>query len=450
MKKHRIAAASIAAALTLAGCSGSSDSASAGGEGGYGDITYWTWNAEQVPGYQACADLFQDQNPGTAISIEQYNWDDYWTKLTASLVAGNPPDVFTDHLSKYGPFVSGKQVLALDKFIERDSFDQTAFQDGLVDPWVAYDEKQYGIPKDWDTIGLFYNADLLTEAGYTAEEAAALDWNPDDGGTFEKFIAHMSIDKNGVRGDEAGFDPANVAVYGMAAHGDGGRDGGQSTWANFAGTTGWEYMNQNPWGTEYNYDDEKFQDTIDWYFGLVDKGFMPGYGVVADGINQIGAGIAATSIVGSWSADSMFSLKDEGINVGLTHTPVGPSGKAASMFNGIADSIPAGADNQEGAWAWISFMGTQECQDIVAEKGTAFPAISASTDKKLNHVAELGRDMSGYTYYLEEGETFLPPISDNSGAISDTLEDAMQAIYTRQKDASSLTEVNEKINAMFR
>ena len=38
---------------------------------------------------------------------------------------------------------------------------------------------------------------------------------PTDGGTFEKFIAHMTIDSNGVRGDEPGFDKANIKTYGF-------------------------------------------------------------------------------------------------------------------------------------------------------------------------------------------------------------------------------------------
>ncbi|WP_062380317.1 ABC transporter substrate-binding protein [Demequina pelophila] len=459
--KRIIGAASAVVGLTLvAACAGGSaddggsaagaaGSTSEAGTAGYGDINYWMWVAEQVPGYQACADVFEEQNPGTTVKIEQYNWDDYWTKLTASLVAGNPPDAFIDHLNKYGQFLEGGQIAPLDEYIAADSFDMSVFIDGLADPWVAQDGLQYGIPKDWDTIGLFYDLDKVEAGGYTAEDLENLDWNPQDGGSFETFLARMTIDKNGVRGDEEGFDASNVEVYGLSRGGGGGRDAGQSTWANFAGSTGWTHMDENPWGTEYNYDDPTFQETIDWYFGLVDKGYMPAYGVVASGTNQIGAGISTAGLVGSWSANGMFSLRDEGVNIGLTHSPVGPSGQAASMFNGVADSIPAGASNPEGAWAWISFMGTAECQDIFAEKGTAFPAIETSMDLKLELMQESGRDVSGYMHYLTDGITFLPPISENSAAIGDQLEMAMEAIYNRQADASSLTAVNDKINALF-
>ena len=46
-------------------------------------------------------------------------------------------------------------------------------------------------------------------------------WNPTDGGTYEKTIAHLTVDKNGKRGDEPGFDKTKVEVYGLGL--DGGR-----------------------------------------------------------------------------------------------------------------------------------------------------------------------------------------------------------------------------------
>ncbi|MEK8225602.1 extracellular solute-binding protein [Oerskovia sp. M15] len=85
--------------LTLSACS------SGGGPGGSGgEISYWLWDSNQVPAYQACAAAFTEANPDTTVKIEQYAWADYWTKLTASFVGGSGPDVFVDHLSKYGEF----------------------------------------------------------------------------------------------------------------------------------------------------------------------------------------------------------------------------------------------------------------------------------------------------------------------------------------------------------
>ncbi len=74
------------------------------------------------------------------------------------------------------------------------------------------------------------------------------------GGSYEKVIAHLTVDKAGKRGDEARFDKDNVDVYGLGLNG-GGDSSGQTEWSYLTNTTGWSHTDKNPWGTHYNYDD---------------------------------------------------------------------------------------------------------------------------------------------------------------------------------------------------
>ena len=61
----------------------------------------------------------------------------------------------------------------------------------------------------------------------------------EDGGTFEKLVAHLTVDVNGVRGDEPGFDKTRVKTHGLASDGSGGKGWGQTQWSAFAGSNGW-------------------------------------------------------------------------------------------------------------------------------------------------------------------------------------------------------------------
>ena len=72
------------------------------------------------------------------------------------------------------------------------------------------DGKQYGLPKDWDTIAIVYNKAMLDKAGIDPKTLSNLDWNPKDGGSFGNLIAKLSVDANGKTGLDAGFDPKNV------------------------------------------------------------------------------------------------------------------------------------------------------------------------------------------------------------------------------------------------
>lgn len=444
MRKTAPIALAGAVALALSACSGgdaaSEDSAS-------GEITYWLWDSNQLPAYQECADTFTEANPDITVKIEQFAWDDYWTKLTASFVGGSGPDVFVDHLSKYGEFAAQGQIVALDEMIERDGFDTSVYADGLLDPWQYADGSTYGLPKDFDTTAFFYNEDLLDEAGLTPEDLWDADWNPDDGGTFEEIIAHLTVDANGVRGDEDGFDAENVEVYGMGINPNF-EETGQMQWANFTGTLDWDYLDTNPWGTHYNFDDPEFQKAVDWFYGLADKGYAPAAGVFSEEtLTQLGSGKVAMGTNGSWATRSFMEL--DGVDVGIAPGPVGPTGERASLFNGVADSISASSDKQDAAWQWVQFLGSSDCQDIVAEHAVVFPAIPASAEAALAAFDAKSWDVSAFFAYEEEGRTFLPPITLRAGEVNAVASVAFEDIALGNADADSLTAANDEINRIL-
>ena len=90
--------------------------------------------------------------------------------------------------------------------LEKDGFDVDQYQEGLADLWKGQDGKRYGLPKDWDTVAMFYNKQAGRGRRLTTPTSwPDLAWNPTDGGTYEKAIAHLTVDANGVRGDEPGL-----------------------------------------------------------------------------------------------------------------------------------------------------------------------------------------------------------------------------------------------------
>ena len=441
--KLAAAASAVALSLTLAACSGTtaaSPSASgASGAAASGTVSYWLWDANQLPAYKACADAFTVANPTIKVEVTQAGWDDYWTKVTNGFVAGTAPDVFTDHLAKYPEFIANGQLEPL------DDVPMATYQAGLADLWVGQDGVRYGVPKDFDTVALFYNKKFIEDAGYSAEDLAALTWNFDDGGSYEKIIAHLTVDKNGKRGDEAGFDKTKVKTYGLGLDGGSGGAYGQTQWSMYTGTTGWQFTDKNPWGTKYNYNDEKFQKTQAWMARLIEKGYMPSIAGAANSLDTFGAGKTAMITQGSWMIGAFYGLK--GIEVGLAPTPTGPTGKRSSMYNGLADSIWAGSKNKPAAKKWVEFLGSAACQDIVGDKGVVFPAIPSSTDKAAAAFKAKGVDVDAFLVHVKDGTTFLFPITDKASAVGNIMSPAMDAVYNGKEPATSLTKANDEVNA---
>ncbi len=462
-KKLSAALVGLAAlSLSLSACGGGGSSDNSGGSGGgdgaidtsaaTGDINYWLWDAGQLPAYQACADAFHTANPNVNVKISQFSWDDYWGKITNGFVAGDAPDVFTDHLSKYGEFVSQDQLVPLDATLAKDNFNTNQYQPGLADLWVGQDGKRYGLPKDFDTVALFYNESLAKAGGYAASDLQNLQWNPTDGGTYEKVIAHLTVDVNGKRGDEAGFDKSKVKVYGLGLDGgSGGNGAGQTQWSMYAGSTSpaWSYTDKNPWGTHYNYDQPQFQQTFSWFKSLIDKGYMPSVAQVTgqDESSIFTAGKYAMVTNGSWNTNALAGNKD--VAVGLAPSPVGPSGKRASMYNGLADSIWVGSKNKPAAAKWVEFLGSPDCQNIVGEKSVVFPAIPSATEKAQAAFKAKGIDVSPFLVQVHDKTTFLFPITDHASEITNILQPAMDNVLSGKAPVSSLTDANTQINQLF-
>jgi multiple sugar transport system substrate-binding protein len=437
-------------ALALAAC-GSGNSGGSASSGGKSTVSYWLWDANQQPAYQKCATDFQKANPNITVQITQLGWDDYWTKLTTGFVSGSAPDVFTNHLAKYPEFVNKRTILPIDDLVAQDKVDTGVYAEGLADLWVGADGKRYGLPKDWDTIAVFYNKKLIDKAGVTDEQLKGMTWNPADGGSYEKIIAKLTVDKNGKRGDEPGFDKSKVETYGLWLESSG-NGVGQTQWSMYAASNGWKFTDKNPWGSHYNYDDPKFQETITWWKSLIDKGYMPPL-KATEGVawnDMLSAGKAAMATNGSWMIGSVFGAKSDSFEPALAPLPAGPGGTRMSMFNGLADSIYAGTKNKDAAWQWVKYLASPACQNVVGEHGVVFPAIPAAVDIASKKFGEKGVDVEAFTVNVTDKTTFLFPITDHAAEIESIMKPAMDAVIGGTADASSLSKANEQVNALFK
>ncbi len=442
----------IVGALSLVAMSACSSGGAAGGGSDSGPVTldYWLWDANQVPQYQQCADDFTKANPNISIKITQTGWTDYWNNLTTNLVAGTAPDVFTDHLNYFPDFMDKKQIVDLQPYIDRDKVDMNQYFPGLADLWADQNGDHYGLPKDWDTIALFYNADMMKDAGYTEDDLTKLTWNPQDGGTYGKLIAHLTIDQNGKRGDEAGFDKTKVKTYGIAME-NSGAGFSQSQMSEYLFTTGWQFTDKNPWGTKYNFSDQRYKDTVAWWYSLVDKGYMNSLEMAKsmseNALESYGAGKFAMVPMGDWMIGSYTALK--GVTTKFFPTPIGPNGKRASMFNGLTDAISTSSKHPDQAWQWIKYMGSEACQKHVADDGVVFPAIKSLSDEAVKARDGQGIDVSAFMVQVEDGTTFPPPITQHYPDVLAIQTPAMDAIMSGKADVNSLDAINDQINALF-
>ncbi len=397
-------------------------------------IRHALWDADQRPLYQLCAKAFEAANPGVRIRIQQVGWDDYWTGLATGFVSGTAPDVFTNHLMRYPDFVVNGVMADLAPRIARDGVDLGIYEPNLAEMWRR-DSRQYALPTDWDTLAMAVNVDHVRAAGMTLDDLRALDWNPRDGGSFARVIERLTVDEQGRRFGDAGFDRKRVRHWGYMTPGAGGMFG-QSEWSHFAASTGWRYQ-RAPWDPELRYDDPHLVDTFRWLATLPASGISP----TRDQVGKIGAealflaGRVSMLPSGSWMIG--YYQRMARVKFAFVPLPKGPAGASASMLNSLALSVWSGSKHQDQAWQWVKYVGSRECQARIAEQGVVYPAVRGLGQVAADVQKKRGADVQPYID-AAAGTTFLAPVVVRTAEINDLMESAISRVIQGGGDAAQV------------
>jgi multiple sugar transport system substrate-binding protein len=403
LKRALVAATVAALAIPLAACS---SSGSSGSSGGTVPISWWTWDPNQAVSYQKCATQFNKDNPDIHVTVSNYDWNDYWTKLTAAFVAGDAPDTFMDHTSYYPEFASKHEIAPLDSDVKNSKINLDSYGKQNVASFRYTDGKLYGIPKDTASIVFYYNEADVKAAGITDDQMQNMTWNPQDGGTFGQIVAKLSVDANGVHGDQPGFNKSDVATYGIGPMSEGGNNG-QDTFSGFASTTGWTLGNKPNYPTQFQYDQPNFKSTLNYLRGLSTDGFSPAQGVFTNDVeSQVGSGKIAMVYDPTSDVVAMSTIK--GVKVGMAPSVVGPKGRD-SLINSNADSLSASTKHPQQAWKWMSYLDSESCQALAGKDATFFPAIPKALNSTYSALEAKGIDTSVLKKLYTENKFFTSP-----------------------------------------
>ncbi|NQX13013.1 extracellular solute-binding protein [Microbacteriaceae bacterium VKM Ac-2855] len=156
-------AAAVLSAIALAGCAGGAD---AGSDGSGVTLTFWH-NSTTGDGKQYWVDTaaaFEASNPGVTIEIQSIQNEDMDGKLQTALNSGDAPDVFMARGGgKLADVVKAGQAMDITDGISAEA--ESAVGSSLSA--FEIDGKNYGMPVSVLPSGIFYSADLFTQAGIT-------------------------------------------------------------------------------------------------------------------------------------------------------------------------------------------------------------------------------------------------------------------------------------------
>lgn len=183
---------------SLAAC-GSDDNGSGGDGEAITTINFW----DPYPQYEADSDWAKYVDAcapdGTTIKRTAAPQNDLFNNLTNAVKAGNPPDVaLLDN-----PLVPDAASAGLLAPADDTGMDTSGFDENLAAPGTV-DGVTYGVPVGVNTLGLYYNKDILDKAG--VDPAGITDW-PALEDALQKVTASgaKGITFSGIAGEEGVF-----------------------------------------------------------------------------------------------------------------------------------------------------------------------------------------------------------------------------------------------------
>jgi multiple sugar transport system substrate-binding protein len=296
---------------------------------------------------------FQAANPGITVGVEVSDWDSYWTKLKTLLAANTPPDVFAIDAPYYLDYQSKGTLLSLQSYIDADP----TVLDGIYpQTLLAYQtpDGYFGIPRDFQTIVLFYNKDMFDAAGLPYPTAS---WTWDD---LRIAAKQLTIDSN---------SDGKIEQYGYTFD----MWDMEPGWSEAIWDYGGDIISSDHTRTLIGSPEARQAWQMLYDMTFVDKSIPDANTSGQYGGDLFLAGMAAMMPMGHWSVPS---YSEAGFKWDVVPMPAGPAGRFTSV-NSAGFVIAHGSKQPDSAWKFLKFVLSSDAQTRLAELGFACPVLQS-------------------------------------------------------------------------
>lgn len=401
--------ATLALAATACGYGGANDESTAaeGGEqpeaGGQPDgtteLTFWIHGADPfIAAHEEIVAAFEEANPDVTVDLQSFPFADFNTRVTASLPAGEGPDV----LEAYSPWMVGYIRTGLmdpvpDSLASAADLEERYYESTLS--LLDFSDQYYGIPSNvaaGSTRVLLVNDDVVAEAGVDIE----------DNETFEDWTADWqsltvadgdSITRAGL-GQSCG-QPADQFVSYLLEYGG-------------------SVVTED--GRTAAFNDEAGRQALT-LLGDLTTGQRVDSSSITDFV-CIPQGTAATGYRGTWVIPEYTrDFPDFNWHFELMPLPPGATEDVWQGGSGWATYVPASSENRDAAWRFVEFL--EENRDVWVENTGEIPA----QRELAAQVAEEDPDLYGVYYPILEQSVHGYPSGDYF-VLYQTLSDMVTAV----------------------
>jgi multiple sugar transport system substrate-binding protein len=290
--------------------------------------------------------------------------------------------------------------MPLDDKISADKLDLNNYPAALVSLYT-YNGKHYALPKDFDTVGLWYNKQLFDAAGVKYPDAT---WNWTTLRDAAKKLTNPS-----------------KGVWGIAA-----QQANQEGYYNTIPQNGGSVI--SPDRKSSGYDTPATIGGLQFWINLIQDKSSPTLAQMTDTLplSLFESGKVAMLYAGSWNAIEFAANSYTKDKVDVTVLPQGQ--QRATVIHGLGNVINANTQHPQEAWEFVKFLGSKEAADIQAKTGTVIPAYNGTQTDWVKAYPNFHVQA-----YIDELAYAVPfPISKNTAAWEDVETKVLNQVWAGQ------------------
>jgi multiple sugar transport system substrate-binding protein len=313
-------------------------------------IVYQAWGSpREGEVWQDIARAFEAGHPEIKVDVQLSDWDSYWEKLRVTIAGGQPPDVFAMSPPLYPDWQSRGVLLNLQPWLDTDP----SMLDGVYPVTLeAYKtpDGYFGLPRDFQTIVLYYNKDMFDTAGVAYPTP---DWTWD---TLREAAKDLTLDSDGDgTTDQWGF---TSDLYGPEA-----------LLAPVLRSYGGDLVDQAAGKTVLNTPEAMAGLTFIAQMFMDDHSMPTESEVETYGWDPFNAGVAAMTLSGHWSVPDYSA---QAFKWDIAPIPQGPNGRVTTT-NSAGFVVSKDSANPDAAVEFVRFATGEDGQTLLASIGLAVP-----------------------------------------------------------------------------
>ena len=340
-------------------------------------LRYAVWDRNQLSSEQEIAKRFEQANPDIKIEIELTPSAQYFVKLDSAAAGGVAPDIFWINMPYFVQYAKNGIMEPLAPYIK----DSGLKLDDVVASSVKayqYDGQQMAIPRDVDSIAVWYNKKLFDQAGVSYPTS---DWNWDD------LTSKATALKNGLKGT------AFPLVMDLSID-------GQDSYMNLLFQNGNHIVPKD--GQHTDIANDKSLWVYQQLQGMMKDGLMPSAQQMSEvkTENIFQSNRAAMVYAGSWLAAPFANNPLINDHIGVVMMP--KIERQSGVAHSLAFAMSAKSAHKQAAWKYIAFMSSEASQAELAK--VVIPANKTAAKVWAQQIQKV--DVSPYIQTLEVTQAY--------------------------------------------